>query len=99
MLVKHYVIKDGIKRYDYINRKAFEKDLKLFNNPETYEYEMHEIHLLELTLINNKGQEFEKGFDDINECRKFINKVKRGNSLIITLIKSFSSAALKEIRI
>lgn len=102
MKIHHYVIKNNNFIYDYTNKLSFNKDLKTtFKNCniKTYEYDNYVTYLIEVTLINKQGKEFEKGFDDIKKCNNFLNRVKRGNSLKVSMIATLSDNILKEIKL
>lgn len=99
MKVKIYTVKDldtGII-YDYDDKKKMQKDLKLFPNHTLTENYINISHYIEISLLNNKNEEFEKGFDSLKEAKNFLNKTIRGNKLRITSISCFSANILEEL--
>lgn len=94
MKVKTYIIKDPDTGnfYEYSDKKQMEKDLKeIFRGAEVIESSNNVAYYIEISLLNKKGQEFEKGFNDTRRAIAFLNKVRRGNSLVITSISCPSS--------
>lgn len=99
MKVTYYTIKDLDTNfiYDFDNKSKFEKALKLYPNHTTNINTFHIQKYIEISLINNKGEEFEKGFDDKHEAIVFLNKVRRGKKLKITSIFCLSASVLNEL--
>ena len=99
MKVKIYTIKDldTGRMYSYRDKKAMQKDLPQFTNCQIIEDYINECFYIEIGLINEKGQSFEKGFDSLKEAKAFLNKTVRGSKLTIESIFSFSDEALKEL--
>ena len=77
MEVKVYTLKDLDTGYiyDYDSKKKLEKDLKNFTNYEVRETINHIHYYIEIGLLNKKNQSFEKGFNDIQEAKVFLNKL------------------------
>ena len=102
MKVTEYNIKDnttgiiyGFKKKDH-NYYGQLKCLEGHDITETQDF--INIHFyIEIGLINNKGQEFEKGFDDKHEAIVFLNKLRRGNKLKVTSIACPSTEVFEEL--
>ena len=88
MKVKSYLIKDldsGVI-YEFTDLKKAQEQLLNCPNHTFEESYINIYHYIEIGLLNKKGQEFEKGFDDLKSATIFLNKLRRGNSLRITSI-------------
>lgn len=99
MKVTYYTIKDldtGFI-YDFDNKTKFEKALKDYPNHQVTETTQYIQKYIEIGLLNDRGQEFEKGFDDIHEAKVFLNKLRRGHKLKITSIFCLSNEVLDEL--
>lgn len=99
MKVKVYTVKDldtGFL-YNFIDQKKMEQALELYPHHTITESITNIQYYIEMTLINEKGQSFEKGFDSLKEAKLFLNKVVRGSKLTVDSIFSFSASVLKEL--
>ena len=99
MKVTYYTIidKDTGFIYDYDDKRKFEKALELYPNREIRETTYYIHKYIEIGLLNERGQEFEKGFDDIYEAKIFLNKLRRGHKLKIISIFCLSNEVLDEL--
>lgn len=100
MKVKTYIVKDPDTGnfYEYNDKKQMERDLKeIFHGAEVIESSNNIAYYIEISLLNKKGQEFEKGFNDVHRAIAFLNKARRGNSLVITSISCPSSSVQQKL--
>jgi hypothetical protein len=99
MKVKVYTLKDLDTNflYDITDKKQLEKAKKLYPNHTIIESTTNIHYYIEISLLNKKGQEFEKGFNDKHEAIVFLNKLRRGNKLKVTSISCLTNSVLNEL--
>ena len=99
MKVKTYTLKDLDTNfiYDFTDPKKLEEAKKMYPNHTVIESTVNIQYYIEITLINKKGQMFQKGFDDKQKAIVFLNKARRGNKLLIADIFCPSASVMEEL--